>query len=70
MAVLEFAGTVENLGQSRGHYTCDVKDKERKCFRTKFQLKQGMSLKFHMWFCIKEYHLNKSFVAIRKGYLS
>ena len=34
MAVLEFAGTVDNLGQSRGHYTCDVKDKERNWFRT------------------------------------
>ena len=34
IAVLEFAGTVDNFGQSRGHYTCDVKDTEKNWFRT------------------------------------
>ena len=34
MAVLEFAGTMDSFGESRGHYTCDVKDKEKNWFRT------------------------------------
>ena len=34
MAVLQFDGTVDNFHQSRGHYTCDVKDKEKNWFRT------------------------------------
>ena len=34
MAVLEFAGTMDSSGESRGHYTCDVKDKEKNWFRT------------------------------------
>ena len=34
MAVLEFAGIVDSFDQSRGHYTCDVKDKEKNWFRT------------------------------------
>ena len=34
MAVLEFGGTVDSFGESRGHYTCDVKDKEKNWFRT------------------------------------
>ena len=34
VAVLEFAGIVDSFDQSRGHYTCDVKDKEKNWFRT------------------------------------
>ena len=34
MAVLEFAGIVDSFDQSRGHYTCDVKDKEKNWFCT------------------------------------
>ena len=34
MAVLQFDGTVDNFHQSRGHYTCDVKDKGKNWFRT------------------------------------
>ena len=36
IAVIEFSGNVDRIGgQSRGHYTCDVKDKDSKqWFRT------------------------------------
>ena len=35
IAVVVFSGRVDNFGQSHGHYTCDVKDKESNTwFRT------------------------------------
>ena len=35
IAVVIFTGRVDNFGQSHGHYTCDVKDKETNTwFRT------------------------------------
>ena len=35
IAVAVFAGRVDNLGQSHGHYTCDVKEKQSNTwFRT------------------------------------
>ena len=35
IAVVVFSGRVDNFGNSHGHYTCDVKDKESNAwFRT------------------------------------
>ena len=30
--MIEFQGSINSLGQSQGHYICDVQDQSRKCW--------------------------------------